>query len=411
MIGQGYIPQEHSSIPAEQGLLGILLVWPDCYQDIIGLIEPDEFYEPAHGAIFTAIKDLQEKGERVSPVSIKPHLAHIPLPPDYIPELAASVVSKINIISYTKTIRDYAKKRDFLQFLDDLKAKASITPDIKDLQADVVAQFEKGIGASAYAKTKYEVMSDVINSLTLPPDCYPIGLPSLNETMGGGLYAGFTYGIAGAEKSGKTTLAQTISYNLNATGIKHAYFALEMGSKQIEQRNMARTMGINSLSFLGKDAKTLATKAANVAATTPDHTTYYDMPGCNFDQIKSEILRLKNTKGFILDYWQLIAGGEGYRADYLFSIVQWIAAHCRRTGMFSIVLSQLNRDGKVLGSAGLERACDQLYILGKAENAWGKGVYVDLTHSRYTPTTTLGSPETPHFEISTKEGPYIVQAR
>jgi len=61
MIGQGYIPQEHSSIPAEQGLLGILLVWPDCYQDIIGLIEPDEFYEPAHGAIFTAIKDLQER--------------------------------------------------------------------------------------------------------------------------------------------------------------------------------------------------------------------------------------------------------------------------------------------------------------------------------------------------------------
>jgi replicative DNA helicase len=411
MIGQNSIAS-HSSIEAEQGFLGILLAYPETFQEIQGLITENDFISREHGFIFTVIENRLQSGEKVSPVTIKPYTDQLVLPVDYIPDLASCVVSKINVIPYARTISNYAKKRRLIEFLEDMRFKANAATDIESIYSELSAISASQAGESVFARSKRQVQEDVINSLCLPPDCYAVNIPSLDDTMAGGLFAGFTYGFAGAEKSGKTTTAQTISYNLNQTGVKHAYIALEMGSKQIEQRNMARAMGINSIAFLGKEAKGLAKQAANVAATAPDNTVYLDMAGCNFSQIKSEVIKLvskKQIKGFILDYWQLIPSPDDNknRSDFLFEIAQWTAAYCRREKVFSVVLSQLNRDGKVLGSAGLERACDQLYILGQSENSWKKGIYMNLTHSRYTPTQSLGDKENPKFEINYKSGPYL----
>ena len=71
---------------------------------------------------------------------------------------------------------------------------------------------------------------------------FQTGIEKLNQAMEGGMYAGKLYGIVGRKKMGKTMLAGTISTNLQQSGVKHLYLALEMGSEEIHQRNMARML-------------------------------------------------------------------------------------------------------------------------------------------------------------------------
>lgn len=404
---------DNSSMEAEQGLLGVLLVFPDKFDDISGILSGSDFAYPQHELIFNKISEYRAEGLDVSPVRLSPYFENLKdFPRFYLAELAGSVFSAINAVSYAETIRNYAGMRRFISTIEEFRYKSMHNPNADLLRSELVAALETGTQESVFARTKREAAAEFIESISLPSECYNIGIPSINKTMGGGLYAGFTYGFAGGEKSGKTTTAQTISHNLNRNQVLHAYIALEMGSKQIEQRNIARELGINSLEFLKEKKADYARRAADYLISVPDYTIYLDMAGCNFAQIKTEIQRLvqkKKIKGFILDYWQLVGSGDSLsnRSDFLFEVAQWIAGYCRRNNIFSIVLSQLNRSGQVLGSAGLERACDQLYKIGHGKNSYAEGLFMDLTHSRYTPTATLGSEESPRFEINYRSGPYL----
>jgi len=398
---------------AEQAFLGILLIMPERLNEIIGILDENDFMHYVHKDIFAKIIELSQDGKKVSPIALAPYFSNNPdIPPMYLAELAGSVFSPVNLIPYAETIRQYADKRRLIEIVENFRMQSYETTDPLNLRSVMISTLETTLQKSAFARTKKEAAEDFVKSLSLPSQCYDVGIPKLTKTMGGGLYSGFTYGFAGGEKSGKTTTAQTISHNLNTNGVRHAYIALEMGSKQIEQRNIAREIGINSLRFLDADKGRYLQKSADYICRIPNQTIYLDMAGCSFQQIKSELMRLvakEKITGFILDYWQLISGADHRqsKSDFLFEIAQWTAGYCRRNNIWSIVLSQLNREGKLLGSAGLERACDQLYVLGASKNSWREGIYMNLTHSRYTPAAQIGSESEPAFEIDFRVGPYL----
>lgn len=397
----------------EQALLGILLRSPKSLNLVVKVIDENDFLHPIHAEIYKKITDFVAEGKIPSPLTLKPFFQNREeIPEFYLSDLASSVISSVNLEDYAIQIRDNSSRRRFISMLEKSLESAYSTPDTNQLKLELSSALQDSFKVVIEAKNKVQIAKEIIDSFKLPRDCHDVGIPALTKAMAGGLYAGYTYGLAGAEKSGKTTTAQTISYNLNARKVRHAYIALEMGSLQIEQRNLARSMGINSLEFLKNDRTAHAQRIAETVSNTPDETLYLDMQGCTFNQIKSEIaLLVANHKitGFILDYWQLIGGCDPRqnKSDFLFEIAQWCAGFCRRHGVWSILLSQLNRDGKLLGSAGLERACDQLYVLGNAKNQWGEGTFITLTHSRYTPTCTMGSEDTPRFRLNFKAGPHL----
>ena len=107
-----------------------------------------------------------------------------------------------------------------------------------------------------------------------------------------------------------------------------------------------------------------------------------------------------------MDYWQLVGGcpAKQTKADFLYDVAQWTANFARKHGIWNILLSQVNREGKVFGSAGLEKACDQLYFIEQTE--YGE-LWLNMTHSRYTPTAQIGSETSGKFRINKKAGPYI----
>lgn len=408
-----------NNIEAEQGLLGAIFIDNSRFYDAFGVVKPEDFFHSVHGEIFSRCHEMIDGGKTASPITLKTFFQdHPDLPgPEYLVEMAVNAFAS-NASGYAEIVADLAERRRLLTIIEQASEllKNSANP-ATEVRADISSKIEK-IGKSTYVKTKRQVALEAVQAINLPPACYSTGLQALDSAMAGGLYEGFTYGLCGAAKRGKTTFAHTISQNLNDRGINHAYIALEMGSTQIEQRNMARAIGVNSLAFMKKEKDpALMTKLANHANTARDHTLYLDMPGCTFSQIRAELSRLaagKKIKGFILDYWQLVGGGEKNqtKADFLYEVAQWCANFARRHKLWCIILSQLNRENQVFGSAGLEKACDQLYFIEKIENRGTvEELWLSMKHTRYTPLCDVGSETNAAFYINQKSGPYIEEIR
>lgn len=408
------------NLDAEQGLLGALLVDNYRIHDVLGTVRAEDFFHPCHGLIFEKIRERVEAGKTATPVTLKAFFENNGDLTDvggalYLADLAASSVSRVNTTDYAETVAGLAERRRLIDAVDNARRLlldgAHNPSEIRADLAGVLEDAEK----SVFVRTKREVAMAAVEALQMPKNCFKTGLKALDRAMGGGLYAGFTYGLCAPEKRGKTTFAHTISHNLNAAGVDHAYIALEMGSIQIEQRNLAREMSLNSMAFLSeKKSVELMRLAAEKALSVPDHTLYLDMPGSTFAQIRAELSALvakKKISGFILDYWQLVGGcsPRQSKADFLYDVAQWSANFSRRHGIWCILLSQVNREGKVFGSAGLEKACDQMYFIERCEGFGDNTamLWLNQSHSRYTPTCSIGSDTAPKFTLNTRSGPYI----
>ncbi len=410
-------------IEAEQGLLGIIMTENHLIWEITDIVKPEDFIHPLNADIYSACLEKIIAGGTASPFSLKSQFENRDDTPqgqsgsEYLAMLLIAFMTKLNLKDYALRIADLAVRRRIIQMAQDVME--NITKDPRpacDIASDIISRFSDNEPASNIVLTKKQVAKQFLESLEKPKDCYKTGLDCLDKTMGGGLYSGFTYGLAGQEKRGKTTLAHTISHNLNQNGVLHAYIALEMGASQIEARNQARMAGINSLAFLHDSARNnidLKRKVMENINNLPDNTLYLNMAGGTLAQIQSELLKLiskQKIKGFILDYWQLVSGtpkGQT-RSEFLFEVAQWMANFSKKHDIFCIILSQVNREGAMFGSSGIEKACDQLYTIELPETEGAnRDLWLKMTHSRYTPIYDVGSPQNPALTVNTKAGPFI----
>ena len=55
---------------AEQSVLGAAMLSRDALADVMEIIKPDDFYDPAHKEIFAVMTDLFKEGENVDIVTV-----------------------------------------------------------------------------------------------------------------------------------------------------------------------------------------------------------------------------------------------------------------------------------------------------------------------------------------------------
>ncbi len=407
-----------STEEAEQEIIGSLMLRPENWQHVATELHREDFYFPVHGRIFDHMRQIFDTGRTPSPALLAPLFENDPDLDrvggrEYIAELMANAHG-VRPQDCAALIRVVSQRRRLLACLDEMKARAEdMEEQILPLAAEIVSEVEKISAGTGHSVAQSQVISDIFERLKAQKQPCSTGLARIDIAMAGGLYPGFTYAFAAKAKAGKTTLAHSISYNLNAGGVKHAYIALEMGQQEIVMRQIARHGGFNSLKFLEDRSTAFLEKAANVALTLPDNCVYADLPTGNFTELKAVLAQAvirDRIKGFILDYWQLVQGQEQGQTNeaHLAAVAQWIAGFCRQHGIWSIVICQLNKDDNAFGSAGINRACDQFYKLyrGTAEGCDDQA-WLDLEHSRYTFSGPVGSEMLPSLRHNTRIGPYM----
>lgn len=401
---------QFESHEAEQLLLGGLLLRNK------GMLEIDltegDFYQPAHGEIFGIMRkvfaakqkiDLSDFGSSVGMVPMEGGAETIK---NYVRLLAEACASPVNVRDWAKTIRELSRKREILAVIEAAKLEIG-----EKTSSEIIASIQSELTAKLDAKrqkTAEEIRQEIVTDMDRPPVFYPTGLKSLDAGLAGGFYEGFTYGLCGKEKAGKTTFAHSISFGLPC---KHLYVALEMGAKQIEQRNLARSVGVNSLEFLTPSPEL---KNKIETARQRSNTVYLDAPGGTVEEILHEvgISRLKHgIKGFIVDYWQLVQGGDKRETEerHLRTVAQSFADYARRNGLWCLLLAQMNKDGDLFGGGGLRKACDQLYFIETPEHTPDMR-WMRMGASRYTPMADIGGESDPKFSLNKKRGPYFEEA-
>ena len=396
----------------EQNLIGSFV---KCNEAILTCgLQGKHFSYTMHSELFFRMLNLMHTNGKFS-VSDFTHLSLVDRPAivpekmsgyDYIYALVHStpLLFKDDIIHNAEILKDLSSKENLLHEMEDIRIHIDELT-FSDVKARMIGLCDD---VKTQSKSAKEVYHDIVSSLDKPCTFHSSGIAVLDTSLAGGFYDGFTYGLCGAEKSGKTTLAHTISYNMAKNKVPHMYIALEMGSKQIEQRNIARDLGINSLKFL-TDYKSISKDILSVKPR--ECLWYFDAPGATLHEIISQITENMIThgiKGFILDYWQLVQGKQSRDTEekHLRDVAQGLADFARRNNLFCVLLAQMNKEGRLFGGNGLRKACDQLYMIEQIEND-DTARWLRMDATRYTMISHVGSESNPSLMLNKRIGPYF----
>lgn len=393
----------------EYSVLGGLFYWPEAILEIYSL-KPSDFFYGLHAEIFSRMIEVFNEKKTFSKSDfilwVQGRDTGTKDPVEYIENIMDNAaIARVVIFEHVEIIKEFSKKRKIRDLLDSMGRELHTRP-ASEIVSEIV-QKSTGDILESKVKSTANIMEEIAESLEMPKEAFSTGIQAFDDALGGGIYSGYTYGLCGAEKAGKTTLAHTISFNM---GCKHLYVAMEMGSSQIHTRNISRQLGVNSLRFLSHREE-MRDKIKDVE--TNDNIFYLDLPGGTMEEILQNVttsIVKHGIKGFIVDYWQLVEGqmyGES-EEKHLRRVAQGFANYARKHGVWCILLAQMNKEGGLFGGNGLRKACDQLYMIEFAEED-PRQVYrwLRMDASRYTPKGDVGSPDRPSMIIDFKSGPYM----
>lgn len=366
------------NIEAEQGLLGALLVKNGSYEKIGDIINADDFYLPVHQRIFTAIAQFIDRGQSASPVTLKGYFEKDKDLEDvggasYLADLAASVISVINVKDYAETIHELALRRalvdlgeDIVNQAHDLKLDEDATNTIEMAEAKLfmlaesgetggqgfVSLRDSGLVAVKLAEKAFQTKGGVTGITT--------GLRDMDHKLSG-LHPSDLVILAGRPSMGKTALATNIAYNAASryaeTGGKEGgrvgFFSLEMSSDQLATRILSDVAGISGHAIKKGDVKEQDFQAFAQALQKLSQVPLYidDTPSLTIGAVRTRARRLKRQHGLdmlIIDYLQLLRGTGSRqsmenRVQEVSEITRGLKAIAKELEMPVLALSQLSR--------------------------------------------------------------------
>ncbi|MGB9638024.1 MAG: replicative DNA helicase [bacterium] len=354
---------------AEKALLSSILLNPNIVSNVIDKLEVDDFYWPAHRAIFKAILNLYEQNLSIDIVTV------------------ANEIKKLNLegeleyeggISYLATLLEPMALLDsYYHYIEIIKSKSvrskiirislETIQDSLNEQEDINYVLDRAqrkiIDLSTKKNTKdYESISDVLATvleqlevLTSENRGY-IGIPTGFEAidkMTSGLQPGDLIIIAARPSMGKTAFALNIAHNISTKyKLPVLIFSIEMSKEQIAQRILSLESNI-PLAKIRSGALSVndMDKLAETISFLSEQPLFIDdTPNITTIDIRSKARKLKIEKkvlgAIIIDYLQLIKGDSEYdsRVQELSQISRSLKALAKELNVPVIALSQLSRE-------------------------------------------------------------------
>ncbi len=406
--------QEFTNTELEQWLLGAVITSPRYIYRMPELCE-HHFSTPFYGRVFGETKlYVEQQGDMDLPILF----SKFPTPEEKnaIYQVLRVGATVINVKPLADELIKLSRLRVLKNLLLDHANNLTLETDTDQVITAIEEELLKDHEIYQIQKER-DVCHNINKDLNETLSCFSTGYDILDVAMGGGLYPSKTYCFAADPKTGKTVILASISHNLSKQGIKHLYIPLEMGSKEIMQRNMAHDINKNAMSFIDQKQRAkpeFLQSVSDYAMQNQGAAFFMDAQGSSFDKIKRVMrtaVKKYNLSGVVIDYLQLITGmGKGENeAQFQGKVAQWIADFCKQEKIWCIYAAQKNREGQLRGSDGIKNAIDQLYMVFKPEEKKDGGKrWMELVASRYTKTMSLGDEAIPAFRID-RSGPYLVE--
>lgn len=359
----GRVPPHN--IEAEESLLGAMLLSKDAIAAATETIQPDDFYKPAHGHLFEAIRSLYSQGEPVDPVTVAEELRRASLldalgGKNAILRIQAGTPAAANAAHYARIVEEHALLRRLIGVAGEIAEMGYELPDdvtstldrAETLVFEVANRRISGSLMRIYpaleqSLEQLEALFDRDSTITGVPTGYLdlddllLGLQSSNLVV-----------VASRPGQGKTSFALGAAAHVALQARRPVvFFSMEMGYLELTQRLLAAEAGINArLLRTGRIPESDWTKISHAVGRLADAPFYIDdNPHLTVMEMRAKTRRLKSLHGdlglVVVDYLQLMSTprrGENRQVEVA-ELSRGLKILARDIETPVLALSQLNR--------------------------------------------------------------------
>ena len=365
------INQLPNNIEAEQAVIGSVLISNEIFDDISSIISEDNFYDPLHQKIYSAINNLISKGMLANPITLKSYFENEKDDlniPEYLIKITKFATSSRQSIEYSKIIYDMYVRRELIKISENIIDNAKMSDlnisgqsIIEDSEKILYDLAEKGSVSSSLIKFDDAVKQtiDMASSAYKNEEGIvgvPTGLRDLDDRLGG-LHKSDLIIIAGRPSMGKTALATNIAFHaakkIQESGRKGAiaFFSLEMSSEQLSTRILAEQSRIKSNDIRrGKISEEQFEQFIETSKDISELPLYIDeTPAISVAALSNRARRIKRLYGLdmlVIDYIQLMRASSAVkegRVQEISEITQGLKALAKELTIPVLALSQLSR--------------------------------------------------------------------
>lgn len=353
------------SLEAEQSVLGSVLLDPHCISTVLGHIKADCFYREQNRAIFEAFSVMFANNtpiDAVTTLNAVKNSKAFPSAEDakvYIVSLMQAVPSSASVEHYCKIVEDKYLKRTLISIAEDIisearddSANADLLLDSAEQRIFDVRQGKNVAGMVSLKEAIYEAY-DNLEKLTGPDkekyEGMRSGFPKLDEVTTGFGKSNLIV-LAARPAMGKTSFALNIATNIarKYPDKAVAVFSLEMSSDELAMRILASESLVDS------------ERMKKGALTTDDWSKLFqsaqylsgmnnilidDTSASTVLQMKAKLRRIKNLGFVVIDYLQLMSGGNSNRnrVEEVSMMTRGLKIMAKELNVPVLILSQLNR--------------------------------------------------------------------
>ncbi len=349
---------------AERAVLGSVLINDEALDEVLEILEPQDFYDCQHEKIFAAILKLSENKQNIDTVTVTDQLRRTK---DleaaggavYLADIVEAVPTAANVVYYANIVKDRSARRRLIRVTSSITIKGyEGEPETKELldEAERLVfeiSSEKDRQQAVFVKSALKSTIESIEALQHKGEHVTgisTGFYQLDRITSGLQPSNLI--IIGARTSvGKTAFAMALAQHAAVEKkVPVVFFSLEMSVKEVTQRLLASEsmveLGAIRHGFISKENWPKLTRGASRLAPAP---FLIDESGSLTPmELRSKVRRLKaahNIGLVVIDYLQLMSypGKKESRQQEISEISRSIKALAREMDIPIIALSQLSR--------------------------------------------------------------------
>ena len=353
-----------SNVEAERAILGAILLNDETLQSVIEILIEKDFYVPAHQMIFKAMRDLQEKNQRIDLITLQDILEQEGKLEQvggvvYLIGLQEDIPAMGLIVQHAQIVRAKAVLRELISSSMNIisicydQAEDEINTIIDEAEKRIFdisnsRSKQNFVQLNIWLKKTFQHLSSIKNS---NKGLTGVGTPFAQlDQFTSGFQPGDLVILAARPSMGKTALSLNLASHAIRDKKSVGYFSLEMSAEQLTLRLLASESGINNQNIRNATISSEEwIELTHVAAELADMKLFIDdTPGLSIMELRAKARKLKamnDVDMLVVDYLQLLHSTKRHenRHQEVSEISRSLKALAKELQVPVIALSQLSR--------------------------------------------------------------------
>ena len=358
------------SIEAERAVLGGIMRKNDVWDLISGVVLEEDFYKDEHKLIYKTIKNLQDLGKPVAPLTVQetldgngdmPKLVNLG-GKGYVTQIAKETPGVANIESYAEIIKQRSNLRRLIATVDQIALNAresdsSSSDQVIDHAEESILSLRDDVKRSSGPKGIKELLGPVYLNIQEANESgdslvgVSTGFTEIDEITLGFQKSDLII-IAGRPSMGKTALAFNIAENVaRETDQTVLIFSMEMSAEQVVRRFISSIANIDLQRLMRGQLQDSDWEGIDKALSvlSSKNILLDDTPALSPSELRSRARRIKRENKdlamIIVDYIGLmqVHGKSDNRVAEISEISRSLKALAKELEVPIVALSQLNR--------------------------------------------------------------------